>query len=103
MKYKDIAVVGISGKFSSVDSISDYRNLLKDKVCTVDLPPQERLDLMKLSKDDNYMKAGYIKDISSFDNEFFDITKREAKLMSPEQRISLELVANAIYIKLVKS
>lgn len=96
MKYKDIAVVGISGKFSSVDSISDYRNLLKDKVCTVDLPPQERLDLMKLSKDDNYMKAGYIKDISSFDNEFFDITKREAKLMSPEQRISLELVANAI-------
>ncbi len=96
MRYKDIAVIGMSGRFADVNSIAEYRELLKNKKSAIDKPCRERLDLMQLPEDAEYMRCGYIKDIESFDNDFFDVTKREAKLMSPEQRISLELVADTI-------
>lgn len=96
MRYKEIAIIGMSGKFASVDNIEEYRKLLKKEKSVIDFPPKERLELMGLSENDDYMKCGYIRDIALFDNDFFEVTKREAKLMSPEQRISLELVADAI-------
>lgn len=96
MRYRDIAVIGISGKFASATNVREYRQLLIDKKSAIRSPEGERLDLMKMAHDAEYMKCGYIKDIDKFDNEFFDITNREARLMSPEQRLSLEMVAEAI-------
>lgn len=95
MRYRDIAVIGMSGRFASANNRREFRELLRNKKSTIQEPPKERLDLMKLTEGE-YAKAGYLINIEEFDNEFFDIPKREAKLMSPEQRISLELVAETI-------
>lgn len=97
MKKYDIAVIGMSGRFSGADSLSGFRELLKNKKCSVSELPEKRMQLMGLDSSKKYMKCGYIEDIDLFDNEFFDITNREARLMSPEQRMSLELVAETIY------
>lgn len=97
MRYKDIAVIGMSGRFAKSNNIDEYRELMKEKACVIDVPTKERIELMQYDTNAEYMKCGYINDVSGFDNDFFDISKREARLMSPEQRISLEMVADAIW------
>lgn len=96
MRYKDIAVIGMSGRFAGADNIDEYRDFMKQKKCSIDVPAKERIDFMKCETNIEYMKCGYLKDIDTFDNDFFGISQREARLMSPEQRISLEMVADAI-------
>lgn len=96
MRYKDIAVIGMSGRFAFASDLSEYREILKRKTCAIREPEITRLDLMKADHEANYMKCGYIRDIDKFDNEFFGVTDREARLMSPEQRLSLEMAAGAI-------
>ena len=96
MENSFIAVIGISGRFSGADNLKEYRDLLKNQKCTISKIPEKRMELMHLDNDKEYMKCGYIENIDQFDNDFFDITNREARLMSPEQRMSLELVAETI-------
>ena len=96
MKYEDIAIIGFSGRFAGINNIEEFRDFLSEKKCAISDPDPERLSLMKQSEDEEYMKSAYLKDISLFDNDFFNISKRDARLMSPEQRISLELVAETI-------
>ncbi len=97
MERYDIAVIGMSGKFSGAADLKEFRKLLDSKRCTVSELSEKRMGLMNADRDRKYMKCGYIEDVDMFDNEFFGITNREARLMSPEQRMSMELVADAIY------
>lgn len=96
MRYRDIAVIGMSGRFASAETRQEFRKILKNKETAIGNPPEKRLALAEQEQSGDYRKCGYLKDISSFDHEFFGISKKEAKLMSPEQRISLELAVNAV-------
>lgn len=96
MVYNDIAIIGVSGRFTESDNLGEFHELLvKEKDCIIDVP-QNRVDLMKLNPDKKYIQAGYLEHIEYFDHDFFNISNREADLMSPEQRLSLELVAETI-------
>lgn len=96
MKYKKIAVIGLSGRFSGAENKREFRKILNDKKVQISDPPKHRLELVKLNAEAEYMKCAYIEDIERFDNDFFGVPAREARLMSPEHRMSLELVAEAI-------
>ncbi len=96
MKYKEIAVIGLSARFAGVTNKNDFREVLRKKKSMIGEPSRDRLDLMKQKYDDNYVECGYLENIDAFDNAFFDITKREARLMSPQQRICLEMAAEAV-------
>ena len=96
MRYKEIAVIGMSGRFAGAPDLKSFRDILLNKKSMISTPSEQRLSLMKQPSDGIYMQCGYLDNIDKFDNTFFDIGKRESRLMSPEQRICLEMAAEAI-------
>ncbi len=59
MKYKEIAVIGISGRFAGAENTAQFRDILRDKKNVISAPPSERLALMAQDENDEYMKCGY--------------------------------------------
>lgn len=97
MRNRDIAVIGMSGRFPGADSIPEfYVNLLNKKDC-IRKVPKERLELTKQAKDKSYFELGYLEHIEEFDNDFFHISVREANLMDPQQRIALQEACKTIW------
>lgn len=96
MKYNEIAVIGTSCKFAHSNNMSELRNNLLSKRDCIRKIPTRRLELLNMDADREYVQMGYIDDIEYFDNEFFSISSYEASMMSPEQRISLQLACSAI-------
>lgn len=94
--YTDIAIIGVSGLFPKSNTLEKFHNNLKDAKDCISSISNSRINLLNLEKNKEYMKLGYIDDIECFDNMFFNISNKEADFMSPEQRLSLELVANTI-------
>ena len=98
-----IAVVGISLKLpGNIYSIDDLYNKLSNKEDCVSTHPGDRFDINTFyDKDNNIgkmrtLRAGYIDNIYDFDNSFFNISGKEAKITDPQQRIMLELVYEAL-------
>ncbi len=63
MKYKKIAVIGLSGRFSGAENKREFRKILNDKKVQISDPPKHRLELVKLNAEAEYMKCAYIEDI----------------------------------------
>jgi len=96
MKYNDIAIIGISGRYPKASTLYEFHsNLKKGKDCIGKIP-EERLKLLNLDASKEYVEIGYLEGIQHFDHEFFGISSIEADMISPEQRISLEAAAEAI-------
>lgn len=94
---REIGIIGISAVLPRARNLRDFRkNLREGRDCITPAPP-ERLKLLGLAEDRKYMELGFIDDIEFFDHAFFNISSKEADYMSPEQRLSLELVAEAIW------
>lgn len=95
--YKEIAIIGVSGKFPLANNLKTFHENLAVGMDCIQVISEERRKLLDLKTDVNYWKIGFIDQIDSFDNKFFGISNREAAQMSPEQRLSLELVAHTIW------
>ena len=96
MNYKDIAIIGMSIRLPQANNADElHRNLSEKKDC-IRKVPKERMELLKLDPDTNYLEVGYIDDIEYFDHSFFNIASMEADVMCIEQRMSLEMAAETI-------
>jgi acyl transferase domain-containing protein/acyl carrier protein len=103
MVNEPIAVVGISARFpGSSDLPSFWDNIKKDKDLVIEIPA-ERWDWRELYGDAQEQQGktkakwgGFIEDIDKFDPLFFNISPREAELMDPQQRITLQAVYHAL-------
>lgn len=101
---KDIAVIGISGKFAGNSDLEEFWDMLvhgKDGIRA--FPKKRRQDVEEYLrcigvKDVNvdYHVGGFLEEIDKFDSKFFSISPREANLMDPNQKLFLETVWNAI-------
>ncbi|KLT66997.1 type I polyketide synthase [Pedobacter sp. BMA] len=92
---RNIAVVGLAGRFPGADTVGELWDLLcKGKETTTFFTSGE-LDVNipdNIKNDDLYVKArGIINDTMMFDPDFFGINKKLAELMDPQQRIFLEI------------
>ena len=100
---RDIAVIGMSGRFPGAESIEEFwDNTIQNKDLITEIP-KDRWDWKEIYGDPNedhnttlVNAGGFLKNIRRFDAEFFNITPREAELMDPQQRIVLEEVWHAL-------
>lgn len=93
----DIAVIGISCKFSRADNIRQFWQNLKDGVNCIDEISKEHwgdyswYDPNPQHEKTSYNKwGGFINDSDKFDPLFFGISPVEAITMDPQQRLFLE-------------
>lgn len=92
---KDIAIIGLSGKFPGAKNINEFWENLCEGKESISFFSDEQLKKAgvpdELLSNPTYVKAAPVLDgIEFFDAEFFNISKREAELMDPQQRILLE-------------
>lgn len=99
----DIAVVGMAARFPGADDGLDamWQLLIHGEDGTGELPMgrwseySQDAEVQRRINNSN-TRGGYLRDISSFDAEFFGISPVEAANTDPQQRIILELVWEAL-------
>lgn len=94
--YQNIAIIGAAGKLPMAESLADFRNKLVEGADCVRTVPEERRKILGLDKDSEYIEIAFLDEIANFDAKFFKISNKEAKQMSPEQRLALETAAKTI-------
>ncbi|GAB2687165.1 condensation domain-containing protein [Nocardia thraciensis] len=93
---QDIAIVGIGVRFPDAANLADFRANLAAGRDSIGPMPDSRAEATALDRSLGYLPMGHLTDIHTFDYAFFDLSKREASLMDPQQRIALELAHTAI-------
>ncbi|MCG8308632.1 MAG: polyketide synthase, partial [Cytophagales bacterium] len=95
---KDIAIIGIHGRFPGADNIREYwENLCSGRVCTKEIP-RSRWDLSSYSSEvlnewsEMGKWGGFLNGVDKFDPLLFGISPKEAKEMDPQERLMLESV-----------
>ncbi|WP_141547828.1 SDR family NAD(P)-dependent oxidoreductase [Bacillus wiedmannii] len=93
----DIAIVGIACRFPGANNQYEFWDNLQNGVNSVGEIPKNKWDVNHYFSDDinepnkmNMKSMGFIDGTDLFDNNFFNISPREAKIMDPQQRIFLE-------------
>ena len=88
---KDIAIIGINGRFPGAENIEAFRHILQNGInCITDIPESRKKQTCL--KDKKYRKAAFLDEVDKFDHSFFGISKADADYMDPHHRILLEIV-----------
>lgn len=93
---QDIAIIGMSGVFPEADDLAQFYTNLCRGVDSVRPMPERRRRSNGFDAAKDYILCGYLDRIDEFDHQFFNISKREAEQMDPQQRFALELTCAAI-------
>ncbi len=92
---RDVAIVGMSGRFPGANSVDELWEVLKSGKDTIRFFSDEELHPsipIAVRNSPNYVKArGVIEGPGDFDAAFFGLTPVMAEAMDPQQRIFLEL------------
>ncbi len=92
---KDVAIIGMSGKFPGAQSIDELWEVLKHGKETISFFSEDELDVTipkTLRTDPNYVKArGIVPTVKNFDASFFGLNPKLAEVMDPQQRLFLEI------------
>jgi len=96
-----ISVIGMSGKFPGADSIDDLWNNLLNRRCDISYFKKDEAENILNAEPDGivnkYVGArGILNHIDKFDYNFFGISKMEAELIDPQQRLFLECAWTAL-------
>ncbi|HVE43770.1 MAG TPA: beta-ketoacyl synthase N-terminal-like domain-containing protein [Gammaproteobacteria bacterium] len=90
----DIAIIGMSGVFPGADNVETlWNNLYSGKNAITEIPT-ERWDWKAYETIVKW--GGFINGVGHFDAGFFNISRREAELMDPQQRLFLQTVWKTI-------
>jgi acyl transferase domain-containing protein/aryl carrier-like protein len=102
MNYQPIAIVGCAGRFPGAGDVDEFWQNLRKGVHSVrilndDELRESYLNPALLARASDGVKAGApLENAMLFDAEYFGVPKREALLMSPEQRVLLECAEDAL-------
>ncbi|MEO0366666.1 MAG: type I polyketide synthase, partial [Pseudomonadota bacterium] len=95
-----VAVIGMAGRLPGADSINDFWQMIVKGREGITFFPPDALDPSidpALRANPNYVPAkGVVKDADCFDAQFFGISPMEARVMDPQQRLSLEVCWHAL-------
>ncbi|MBN2531242.1 MAG: SDR family NAD(P)-dependent oxidoreductase [Spirochaetales bacterium] len=92
-----IAVVGMACRFPGAENLNQFWKNLEQGINSISVISSDRWDYreyyspdIKLPNKSISKWCGQVADIDKFDNQFFNISPREANNMDPQQRILLE-------------
>lgn len=90
-----VAIIGLAGRFPMATDLTEFwENLAVGRDCHRPFPATRGAGSARFG--DSSRAAGYLTDIAAFDHAFFDISRREACLIDPNQRLFLEEAYHAI-------
>lgn len=100
-KKNNVYVVGLAGRFPDADNVDElWWNLMSKRQSIAHFSEDEEANALNAEADgkiNKYVGArAVISDVDKFDYQFFGISKLEAELMDPQQRIFIETVWNAL-------
>ncbi|MGA1825407.1 MAG: beta-ketoacyl synthase N-terminal-like domain-containing protein [bacterium] len=100
---RDVAIIGFSCRFPGASNAEQFWHNLKNGLKAIKKIRKERWDIDTYyspnSKDDfksTCQYGGFIDDVDLFDAAYFRIKEERARLMDPQQRLILEISAEAI-------
>ncbi|WP_052350261.1 polyketide synthase [Paenibacillus gorillae] len=93
---KDIAIIGISGRFPEASTIDELYNNLKNGKDSVRELSKKRIKDTSLDPNKKLREIGFLEDIDKFDHKYFGISMAEAQMMDPNHRILLEVTHETI-------
>lgn len=102
----DVAIIGSACRLPSIDSPSDFWNVLVNQTNLISEVPKVRWEWRDIKEEfvssNNPCRYGaFIKGVEEFDARFFSLSDKEAKYMDPQQRLLLEsaweVIENAGY------
>ena len=97
---KDVAVVGMAGRFPGAESIEALWDILREGKETISFFKKEDLDdsiPSSLKNDTSYVSArGVIPTANTFDAAFFGLNPKLAEAMDPQLRLFLEIAWEAL-------
>ncbi|WP_245664959.1 condensation domain-containing protein [Nocardia sienata] len=92
----DIAIVGIGARFPDAADLAEFRANLAAGRDSVGPMPRERIAATGLDDTVTYLPMGHLAEIDGFDYRFFGMSRREACVTDPQQRLALLLAQRAI-------
>jgi acyl transferase domain-containing protein/acyl-CoA synthetase (AMP-forming)/AMP-acid ligase II/acyl carrier protein len=98
---REVAIVGMAGRFPGLESVSELWTALRDGVETISFFSDAELIAAgvdpELLRSPGYVRARPIlRDVETFDAQFFGFSPREAALMDPQHRLFLESAWTAL-------
>ncbi len=87
-----IAIIGMAGKFPEAENLNEYWDLLENNKDAIKPLPENRW----ASKPEFPVWGGFIENPDKFDNEVFQVLKKEAKHLDPQQRLIMEVSWHAL-------
>jgi 3-oxoacyl-(acyl-carrier-protein) synthase/acyl carrier protein len=92
----DIAIIGVGARFPDAEDLDRFQANLAAGRDSVGPMPAARSAATGLGDPADFAPMGHLADIHGFDHAFFGLSRREAALMDPQQRIALELAHRAV-------
>lgn len=98
---REIAVIGMAGRFPGARNLSEFWQNLRNGVEAVTFFTEEELLASGVEPETirhpNYVPAGsLLDDVELFDASFFGYNAREAEILDPQQRLFLEVTWHAL-------
>ncbi|MGD2087048.1 MAG: beta-ketoacyl synthase N-terminal-like domain-containing protein [Candidatus Aminicenantes bacterium] len=99
---KEIAIIGMAGRFAGSQNLEDFWENLKTSKDLISEVPKDHWDWQpyfdenRETPNKTYCKWGSFIEIDKFDCLFFDISPREAIWLDPQLRLLLEVTREAI-------
>ena len=97
-----IAIIGIGLRMPQANSKEEFWDSMCNKADTIRLYPKSRHELTDAwlspneDKNESYQIQGYLDQIATFDEAFFDLSPAEARKMNPLQRLFMECSYEAL-------
>ncbi|UUA73398.1 SDR family NAD(P)-dependent oxidoreductase [Cellvibrio sp. QJXJ] len=99
----DIAIIGLSGRYASSDSLGELWSKLVDGADCISEIPKQRWDNSKFfdgkkgAEGKTYSKwGGFISGVDEFDAKFFNVSPVDAMFIDPQERLFLQCVYETI-------
>ncbi|MCQ4120740.1 condensation domain-containing protein [Rhodococcus tibetensis] len=91
-----VVVVGIAARYPEAADLAEFRANLAAGRDSVRPLSWSRAEATGLGQPSNYQPMGFVEDIATFDYSYFTMSKREASLIDPQQRLALVLAYQAL-------